>query len=114
MKAVGTLRMTPSRRAILESLEAVREHPTAEEIWSLVRERLPRTSLATIYRNLERLAQSGAIRVIEDGRNQRHYDAVAAPHYHVQCDEVRGRARRGRRERGVRWASRAVGLSRIS
>jgi len=85
MNAVGGLRMTPSRKAILCVLETTCGHPTAEEICSGVRERLPRTSLATVYRNLEQLAQSGAIRVIEDGRSQRHYDGVLAPHYHVRC-----------------------------
>jgi len=87
MNATGGLRMTPSRRAILDALRATCDHPTAEEICGRVRERLPRTSLATVYRNLEQLAQSGAIRVIEDGRSQRHYDAVLEPHYHVRCCE---------------------------
>jgi len=79
--------MTPSRRAILDALRATCDHPTAEKICGRVRERLPRTSLATVYRNLEQLAQSGAIRVIEDGRSQRHYDAALEPHYHVRCSE---------------------------
>ncbi len=87
MNVVGGLRMTPSRRAILSVLEVSCDHPTAEDICRLVRERLPRTSLATVYRNLEQLAQGGAIRVIEDGRNQRHYDAVLTPHYHVRCSK---------------------------
>lgn len=85
MNGTGGIRMTPSRRAILDALRANCGHPTAEEILSLIRDRLPRTSLATVYRNLELLAQSGAIRVIEDGRSQRHYDAVLEPHYHVRC-----------------------------
>jgi len=85
MNEAGGLRMTPSRRAILDVLRSTCGHPTADEICNLVRERLPRTSLATVYRNLELLAQSGAIRVIEDGRSQRHYDGILAPHYHVRC-----------------------------
>lgn len=85
MTVEGDVRMTRSRRAILDVLGATCDHPTAEEICSLVRERLPRTSLATIYRNLELLAQGNAIRVIEDGRSQRHYDAHLTQHYHVRC-----------------------------
>lgn len=85
MNGVDGIRMTPSRRAILDVLRASCGHPTADEILNLIRDRLPRTSLATVYRNLELLAQSGAIRVIEDGRSQRHYDAVLTPHYHVRC-----------------------------
>ncbi len=81
----GDLRMTPSRRAILDVLRESCEHPTAEDICSLVRERLPRTSLATVYRNLEYLAQRDAVRVVEDGRSQRRYDAVLQPHSHARC-----------------------------
>ena len=66
-------------------LEAVRErcdHPTADEIFADVRERAPRVSRATVYRNLRTLARDGQILTIpvagsadrkcstENGRNR--------------------------------------------
>ena len=46
-------RMTKQRRIILEELRKVRSHPTADEIYAMVRRRLPRISLGTVYRNLD-------------------------------------------------------------
>ena len=55
-------RMTRQRAVILEELRKVKTHPTADELNSIVRERLPRISLGTVYRNLDFLADTGEIR----------------------------------------------------
>jgi Fur family transcriptional regulator, ferric uptake regulator len=47
------LRMTRQRTVILEKLRKVATHPSADEIYEMVRKRLPRISLGTVYRNLE-------------------------------------------------------------
>lgn len=46
-------RHTPQRAVILEELCSSKDHPTAAELFAMVRRRLPRVSLGTIYRNLE-------------------------------------------------------------
>ena len=61
------LRMTQQRQVILEELRLCRSHPTADELYSRVRRRLPRISLGTVYRNLETLAERGLIRKMEVG-----------------------------------------------
>ena len=43
-------RMTRQRAVILEELRKLKSHPTADELYSIVRERLPRISLGTVYR----------------------------------------------------------------
>ena len=58
-------RMTRQRAVILEELRKVKTHPTADELYSIVRERLPRISLGTVYRNLDFLADTGEIRRLE-------------------------------------------------
>ena len=57
----SNLRMTRQRRVILEELCKVDTHPSADEVYVMVRKRLPRISLGTVYRNLEILTQSGEI-----------------------------------------------------
>lgn len=47
------LRMTRQRTVILEKLRKVATHPSADEIYEMVRKRLPRIRLGTVYRNLE-------------------------------------------------------------
>jgi len=79
------LRMTRQRRALLETVEAHPTHPTADEVYRLVRRRLPHISLGTVYRNLELLAERGLLRKIEFGGGQMRFDGRTDQHYHVQC-----------------------------
>ncbi len=58
-------RRTLQREIILEELNRVPDHPTADQIYERVRRRLPRISLGTVYRNLELLAAQGVIQKLE-------------------------------------------------
>lgn len=60
-------------------------HPTAETIFADVRRRLPRISLGTVYRNLQRLVDEGRIGVAHVGGRSLRYDATATPHDHFVC-----------------------------
>jgi Fur family transcriptional regulator, ferric uptake regulator len=86
MTETGPVRMTESRAAILSALEASRSHPTADDLYEMVRASLPRISLGTVYRNLDLLARAGLIAVIVEAGSQRRYDAVLRPHHHVRCE----------------------------
>jgi Fur family ferric uptake transcriptional regulator len=87
-------RVVPSRRAprntrqrqlVLEELRKVYSHPTAVGVYDLVRRRLPKISLGTIYRNLELLAQLGMIQKIQTAGAETRFDANPRPHDHVRC-----------------------------
>jgi Fur family ferric uptake transcriptional regulator len=78
-------RMTRQRRIILEELRGNRTHPTASDVYELVRRRLPQISLGTVYRNLELLSEQGLVRKLELGNSQRRFDAVTENHYHLRC-----------------------------
>ena len=78
-------RMTRQRQVILEELRKVGSHPTADGIYEMVRRRLPRISLGTVYRNLETLSESGVIRKLELGGAQKRFDGDIQSHYHVRC-----------------------------
>jgi Fur family ferric uptake transcriptional regulator len=79
------LRMTQQRRMILEELRKENIHPTADQLYELVRKRLPRVSLGTIYRNLEILTSLGEIQTLEISGSQKRYDGIAQQHYHIRC-----------------------------
>ena len=78
-------RNTPQRRIILEEIQKVTSHPTAVEVYEMVRRRLPRISLGTVYRNLERLAADGRLHKLGPGGGEARFDGDLAPHYHVRC-----------------------------
>src|SRR5438132_7428661 len=75
------LRLTRPRRIILDVVRATDAHPTAAFVYRRVRRRLPRVSLATVYRNLRMLAAEGflAERAAEAGRR---FDGNTCPHDH--------------------------------
>ncbi len=81
------IRMTNQRRIILEEIRKVASHPTADEIFRTVRKRLPKISLATVYRNLEILSEFGMIRKLDLAGTQKRFDGYTENHYHVRCVE---------------------------
>jgi len=79
------LRMTRQRLVILEELRKENIHPTADALYEMVRKRLPRISLGTVYRNLEILTALGEIQTLEMSGSQKRYDGVPNKHYHIRC-----------------------------
>ena len=77
--------MTKQRRVILEELRKLYSHPTADELYAIVRKRLPSISLGTVYRNLEILSESGMIRKLELAGAAKRFDGETVKHYHVRC-----------------------------
>ena len=82
-----TTRNTRQRTVILNKLRGVTSHPTADEIFAMTREVLPRISLGTVYRNLELLSRQGEILCLESGNAQKRFDGNVMPHHHVRCSE---------------------------
>jgi len=80
-------RCTRQRQAILETLQGLNSHPTAPELYELVRQRIPRISLGTVYRNLDALAAAGLVRKIVHGHAEARFDGDVSRHYHVRCVE---------------------------
>jgi len=77
--------MTRQRRVILEELRKVDTHPSADEVYEMVRKRLPRISLGTVYRNLEILSESGDIQKLEPGCSLKRFDGNPSEHCHIRC-----------------------------
>jgi len=78
-------RMTNQRQVILEEIQKVNTHPTADEVYETVRKRLPRISLGTVYRNLEVLSACGLIQKIGPLSSQMRFDGITKNHYHLRC-----------------------------
>ena len=61
------------------------EHPTAQEIYDEIKKEEPTISLATVYRNLSFLSDTGVIRKINYVSNTEHYDPILEEHFHFVC-----------------------------
>ena len=78
-------RITPQRRMIQEELQKLDFHPTAAELYKILRKRLPRLSLGTVYRNLDLLVRLGQINKLETGGSEAKFDGNTRRHHHIRC-----------------------------
>lgn len=79
------MRNTEQKSVILEVLMAHIDHPTADQIYHEVRGILPKISLGTVYRNLEKLSSAGVIMKLESGGGQKRFDPNPQEHSHFRC-----------------------------
>ena len=77
------------RDIILETLKENVVHPTAEYLYGILKEKDSAISLATLYRNLNQLAQKGIIKKIDGLENSSHFDHNTHEHYHFICDNCK-------------------------
>ncbi|MCI5222178.1 MAG: Fur family transcriptional regulator [Candidatus Electrothrix sp. AR4] len=83
------LRMTHQRELILEELGRCHSHPTADALYERIKKKLPRISLATVYRNLEILSEAGMIKKLEISGRQKRFDRELEQHDHIFCVQCR-------------------------
>lgn len=79
-------RNTAQLKIVQEALCSLANHPTADEVYALVHESHPTISKATVYRALNKLASQGAALKVFAPLGADHFDHVASPHAHVQCE----------------------------
>ena len=75
------------REIILDTLKENVVHPTAEYLYDIIKERDPKISLATLYRNLNKLSDKGIIKKIDGLESSSHFDHNTYEHYHFMCDK---------------------------
>jgi Fur family ferric uptake transcriptional regulator len=78
-------RASRQRDVVLEVVRSTMDHPTADWVYRQARRRLPRLSLATVYRNLKQLAAEGLIRELQAAGLASRFDGNTGRHYHVRC-----------------------------
>jgi len=84
------LRMTDQRRAVYDALMIQRDHPTAVEVFTRVKTKMPSISLATVYNCLETLTDCGIVKAVNHDREPSRYCPNLADHAHLYCDSCGG------------------------
>lgn len=80
-----TMKYSRQREEIKRCLDGRTDHPTAEMLYSELREKDPKLSLGTVYRNLALLTELGEIRKIPVSRGPDHFDGDTSGHFHFIC-----------------------------
>ncbi len=80
-------RNTIQAALVLEAVNKLRSHATADEVYQEIVREHPHISRGTVYRNLNRLAQAGEIRKIELSGGADRFDHLCHDHCHVRCEK---------------------------
>ncbi len=78
-------RNTVQKQLVLEAVQRLQNHPTAEEVYLEVVRSHPTVSKATVYRNLASLSEDGRLRHIPMAGGADRFDHFLAPHSHIAC-----------------------------
>lgn len=82
---MATVKHSKQRQSIKEYLMNTKEHPTADMVYTQVRQLYPNISLGTVYRNLNFLVEQGEAARLTCGDGSERYDGTTTPHYHLIC-----------------------------
>lgn len=80
------VRMTQQRRAVLETILASHDHPTAAMIFERTKAHMPGISLATVYNCLETMAEAGIINHLNFDNGPSRFCPNLEPHVHLLDD----------------------------
>lgn len=81
------LKATIQRMIVLEAIMNMRTHPTAEELYNVIKTKHPTISLSTIYNTLESFVEKNIISTVKTDKGTLRYDAFLDSHHHLYCDD---------------------------
>ncbi|MDD5591515.1 MAG: transcriptional repressor [Dehalococcoidales bacterium] len=81
------MKRSKQREAILRVLANTSSHPTAEWIHEQVKQEIPNVGLATVYRNLRLLKETGEVSEMLVSNGTAHFDGNTHNHYHFRCNQ---------------------------
>ncbi len=81
------MKFSKQRLLIHNAVKDNRIHPTADEVYAMLKPKNPNLSLGTVYRNLNNLAKSGDIIKIHLPNGGDRFDADTSDHFHYVCTE---------------------------
>ena len=78
---------TIQRSLVLDAVNRLKSHATADEVYAEVAATHPNISKATVYRNLNLLSEMGMIRKLEIPGGADRFDHICKEHCHVKCEK---------------------------
>jgi Fur family transcriptional regulator, peroxide stress response regulator len=83
------IKVTPQRTEIFREIMRAHDHPCAEDIYTLVKDRLPSISLDTVYRTLSTFESCGLISRVQFLEDKTRFDPNRRHHHHMFCTVCR-------------------------
>lgn len=79
-------RNTIQKKLVLDAVQSLQNHPTAEEVYKHIIKTYKNISKGTVYRNLNMLVEEDVIQkvMVMDGADR--FDHTMTDHNHIRCD----------------------------
>lgn len=78
-------RNTKQLSIILDTIKMMPRHFTADDVYEEVKKEYPGLGQATVFRNLNKMAEEGILLRIEVPGGASRYELSAPKHYHAKC-----------------------------
>ena len=80
------MRYSKQRELVMQTVQALCDHPTAEEIYDAAVKECPGLSLGTVYRNLNLLCENGQLLKVPIPGASDRFDHTLGDHAHAYCE----------------------------
>lgn len=80
---------THQRQVLYEVMQGMEGHPSPEEVYHRVRERVPSVSLATVYKNIHLFVASGVLREVSLHHGSVRVERNERAHHHLVCSKCK-------------------------
>lgn len=77
--------VTHQRQVLYETMQSMYGHPSPEEVFASVKQRIPSISLATVYKNIHLFVESGVFRELSIHHGTLRVEMNKHPHHHMVC-----------------------------
>jgi len=80
------MRYSKQRELVMQTVQQLCDHPTAEEIYDKAAQECPNLSLGTVYRNLNLLCENGQLLKVPIPGASDRFDHTLGDHAHAYCE----------------------------
>jgi len=80
------LRVTPQRIAILEAINSLDNHPSAENIIEFIKKNYPNISVGTVYKVLDSFVENKLLQKVKTESGTMRFDPLLNRHHHLYCE----------------------------
>ena len=93
--------MTHQRQVLYEVMQGMEGHPSPEEVYDRVKEKVPAISLATVYKNIHLFVESGIFRKMSLHHGSVRVEMNNEDHHHMVCSRCKEITDIGENELGL-------------
>lgn len=79
------LKVTPQRVLVLDAINKLKNHPTADDIIAYIKNEDYPVAVGTVYKVLDTLVKNDLIKKVKTDEEVMRYDGVTKNHHHIYC-----------------------------